>query len=313
MKRLICFLLCLSLLPCLSLTARAETSGSGDKNRICFTDHLGQSFEIDPPERVVAMTGSFAQIWCLAGGKDSLVAAAADSWSSFELELSPAVVNIGVVKEPSLELILASAPDLILASCNTEANMEMKPILDASGIPAAYFDIQHIDDYLDMLESCTRLTGCEENYREYGEKVKEQSLAAISRADGSRPSVLCMRATGSSCKVKGSRDFLLGEMLADLGCMNIADSENSLLEELSFEVIMKADPDYIFVVIQGSNPSRAEETLKKTLLENPAWQELSAVREGRFHTLEHQLYNLKPNDRWGESYEKLADILYPEK
>ena len=125
------------------------------------------------------------------------------------------------------------------------------------------------------------------------------------------PTVLTIRATGSSCKVKGSQDFLLGEMLSDLGCVNVADSETSLLEELSLESILAADPDYIFVVLQGSDATDAQETLEKTLLSNPAWGNLRAVQEGRFHTLEHSLYNLKPNARWGEAYEKLADILYP--
>ena len=124
--------------------------------------------------------------------------------------------------------------------------------------------------------------------------------------------MLCIRATGVSCKVKGSRDFVLGEMLADLGCVNIADSEESLLEDLSLEAIIAAEPDYIFAVLQGSDPTDAMETLEQTLLQNPAWSELRAVREGRFYTLEHELYNLKPNARWGEAYEKLADILYPD-
>ena len=44
----------------------------------------------------------------------------------------------------------------------------------------------------------------------------------------------------------------------------------------------------------------------------PAWQELTAVREGRYHVMDQRLYNVKPNARWGEAYEKLADILYPE-
>ena len=51
--------------------------------------------------------------------------------------------------------------------------------------------------------------------------------------------------------------------------------------------------------------------LEETLLSDPAWAGLNAVQEGRFYTLEHSLYNLKPNARWGEAYEKLADILYP--
>ena len=46
-------------------------------------------------------------------------------------------------------------------------------------------------------------------------------------------------------------------------------------------------------------------------MSNPAWQSLTAVREGRYHVMDHKLYNLKPNGRWAEAYETLADILYP--
>ena len=79
------------------------------------------------------------------------------------------------------------------------------------------------------------------------------------------------------------------------------------------EAILEADPAHIFLVLQGADSTAAWENLERTLLSNPAWQSLTAVREGRCHTMEHQLYNLKPNAQWGEAYEKLADILYPEK
>ena len=94
--------------------------------------------------------------------------------------------------------------------------------------------------------------------------------------------------------------------------MNIADSETGLLENLSLETIVAEDPDYIFVVVQGSDPADAQALLEATLLSNPAWEGLTAVREGRYHVMDQRLYNVKPNARWGEAYEKLADILYPE-
>ena len=64
------------------------------------------------------------------------------------------------------------------------------------------------------------------------------------------------------------------------------------------------------MVMQSANPQDAQETLESTLLSNPAWATLSAVKEGRYYVMEQNLYNLKPNARWGEAYEKLADILY---
>ena len=30
----------------------------------------------------------------------------------------------------------------------------------------------------------------------------------------------------------------------------------------------------------------------------------------RYYVLDKSLYNFKPNERWGEAYQKLADILY---
>ena len=294
-----------------SSSAPPSSAQSSAAQGYTFTDDLGRTVTVEQPERVAALIGSFADVWCLAGGQDTLAAAAHDAWTSFDLDLSDTVADLGAVKEPNLEVLLAAQPDFILASCNTTADLELESTFESAGIPAAYFDIQSFDDYLNMLKICTDLTGCPENYETYGLQVQEQVEAAKARQDGSAPTVLTIRATGSSCKVKGSSDFLLGEMLSDLGCVNVADSETSLLEELSLESILAADPDYIFVVLQGSDATDAQETLEKTLLSNPAWGSLRAVQEGRFHTLEHSLYNLKPNARWGEAYEKLADILYP--
>ncbi len=287
--------------------APAETG----EETVSFTDDLGQEFSLARPRRVAALIGSFADIWCLAGGKDTLVAAASDAWTSFDLGLGESVADLGGVKEPSAEALFGAEPDLVLASCNTAADLDMQETLAAAGIPAAYFDVQNIEDYLNMLSICVELTGQPELYAQYGQAVKDRADAAIARADGSEPRILCIRATGTSCKVKGSVDNLLGEMLADLGCVNIADSDSALLEDLSVEAIIADDPEYIFVVLQGSDPTDARETLEATLLRNPAWSQLSAVKEGRFYTLDHSLYNLKPNQRWGEAYEKLADILYP--
>ncbi|MDO4316184.1 MAG: ABC transporter substrate-binding protein [Oscillospiraceae bacterium] len=291
----------------------AEQESAGAESTVTFFgDDLGRELTVERPRRVAALIGSFADIWCLAGGGDTLVAAANDAWTSFDLDLE-GVSDLGAIKEPNLEVLLAAEPDLILASCNTAADLELLETFEAAGIPAAYFDVQDFDDYLRMLGICTALTGCSDNYHQYGVLIQAQVRDAISRQDGSAPTVLCLRATGSSCKAKGSADNVLGEMLADLGCVNIADGDGALLDDLSLEAIIRSDPDYIFAVLQGADPTDAQATLDTALLSNPAWAGLRAVEEGRFYTLDHRLYNLKPNARWGEAYEALADILYGEK
>ena len=65
------------------------------------------------------------------------------------------------------------------------------------------------------------------------------------------------------------------------------------------------------MVFQGSDQAAAQKTLDAALTSNPAWETLSAVQNGRFYIMEKELYHLKPNARWGEAYQKVADILYP--
>ena len=310
LKRIFVLFLSLCLLAgCGEPAVPAETN---ETTAYTFTDDLGREISLDAPERVAALTGSFADLWCLAGGEETLVAAAHDAWTGFDLHLSEDVTDLGAIKEPNVELLLASRPDLVLASSNTAAQKQLLPLLEQAGLTLAYFHVTNFSEYLNMLSICTQLTGREDRYALYGQALEEQIAAARARADGSQPTVLYIRATGSSCKVKNSRDTVLGEMLADLDCRNIADREGSLLEELSLEGILQSDPDFIFAVCQGADPTDARQMLEQTLLSNPAWQSLTAVKEGRFHVLEHELYNLKPNARWGEAYENLAEILYPD-
>ncbi len=279
---------------------------------LTFTDDLDREVTVPAnPERVAVLLGSYADVWCLAGGQDSLVAAASDAWTDFDLDLGEDVANLGSLMEPNLEELIAAQPDLVIASSNTTSNVELLPSLEQLGVPVAYFGVNSFNDYLEMLDVCTRITGHTENYQTYGLDVQAQVDKAKEQNDGSAPTVLLLRSASTSCKVKNSKDTVLGEILADLGAVNIADSDTGLLEDLSLERIIADDPDYIFVVFQGSDQAAAQKTLDAALTSNPAWETLSAVQNGRFYIMEKELYHLKPNARWGEAYQKVADILYP--
>lgn len=325
MKKVIELVLCSVLLGTILLGCGGESHESDNTKQeqnledntivedreVTFIDDFGREVVVNHPQRVITLTSSFSDIWYVAGGIDTLVATTNATWTYFDLPLREDIVNLGSSKQLNLEQIIACEPDLILASCGTDRNVELESAFEEMGMNVAYFSVNDFEDYLRVLKVCTDITGCEENYELYGTNVQVEVENALKRADGSRPSVLYIRATGSSCKVKNSKDTVLGEMLANMDCENIADTEESLLEQLSMEVILASDPEYIFVVLQSANPADAEEILESTLLSNPAWATLSAVKEGRYYIMDQNLYNLKPNARWGEAYEQLADILYP--
>lgn len=303
MKRIILCLLLVTSLLCGCASPAAPTEG------FTFTDDLGRTVTVRTPARTAALLGSFAQIWVLAGG--SVCATADDAWDDLQLILEPDTVNLGNTKELSLELLLSAQPDFILASANTRQQLEWRETLESTGIPVAYFEVSDFDDYLRLLKLCTEITGCPQRYQEHGLAVQDQIDAVLerSRDRGTAPTVLCMRASASLITVKNSEDNVLGEMLRSLGCVNIADSDTSLLENLSIERILQLDPEFIFIAQRGDDREGMVRNVETMMQENPAWLQLTAVREGKIFYMDKNLYNLKPNNRWGEAYEQLEDIL----
>lgn len=305
MKKTIALLFALCLLSgCAARPAEAQ-NGSG----YTITDDLGRSVTVGDSPRTAALLGSFAQIWMLAGGE--VCATADDAWNDLGLPLKEDTVNLGSIRELSLELLLAAKPDFILASANTRQHLQWKETLEATGIPVAYFNVSDFEDYLRMLEICTQITGRQDLYEENGLAVQSQISQVLQRAEnrGTAPTVLCLRASASLITVKNSQDNVLGEMLKTLGCINIADSDTSLLENLSLERILQLDPEYIFVVQRGDDKEGMMKNVQNMMAENPAWQQLSAVKNGKLYDMDKNLYNLKPNHRWGEAYEILEDLL----
>jgi iron complex transport system substrate-binding protein len=223
-------------------------------------------------------------------------------------------VNIGGAHSPSLELLISASPDFVIASASTASNVEMKDSLESMGITVAYFDVDNFDDYLRMLDICTDITGRKDLYEQNGLAIKSKideikNMYAVSDIPENERKILLLRAASGFVKAKGSSGTILGEMLADIGCINIADSNTDLLENLSVEAVIREEPHHIFVVTMGSNTDAAKRSLENMIKENPAWGTLDAVKNGRLHVMDKKLFNLKPNARWAESYGILYEKL----
>ena len=293
-----------------SLCLCSCTSGQiPDADALTVTDDLGRSVTVKRnPTRVTALLGSFAEVWLLSGG--TLTGAASDAWVDFELSLD-GVANIGGVHSPSLEAVISSKPELVLASASTASHLDMKDTLTAMGIAVLYFEVETFEDYLGMLQRCTDITDRADLYAKNGLDLRER-IEGIKKAyrESQIPEharrILLLRASSTAVKPKGSEGTVLGEMLADMGCINIADREGSSLENLSLEAILREDPYHIFIVTMGKDEAAAMHSLQTMMRENPAWESLDAVKNGRIYLMDKKQFNIKPNARWAQSY----DVLY---
>ena len=306
--------LCAALAVCLLSACAApapkeEVQPAPPPDAVAFTDALGYETVIESWDRVVSLYGSFAETWQLAGGE--LVGATSDAIQERQLDLGDAAV-VGTVKEPNLEEIIAADPDFVILAADIAAQAALHDALVQAQIPHAYYRTDTFQEYLAMLKDFCTMTGRQDLYEQNGLAVQDQIESVLEAVDGQpSPTALLIRAYSTGAKAKGE-DNLAGIILQDLGVDNLVSRHESLLEELSMEEIIAADPDWIFVTTMGSSDEAAMAYMSSTFENDPAWAGLSAVKNGQYVLLPRELYHYKPNARWGESYAYLAEILYPD-
>ena len=298
----------LSLLGCRPSTSSSQaiSSLSQEESLITMEDDLGRLVSFEVPKRVAVLIGSFTDSFLDAGGQDQLVAAAHDSWTAFDLDLE-GVADLGDIKAIAQETLVASKPDLVIASAKNESQKDLLDTLSALDIPIVYFDVSSFDDYLNMLKRLCTITQNEEAYVQYGLDQEAQIQAIRQKKRTTTSKVLALRETGKGVSALEADSSVLGEMLQDLQAENIAQEGG--LSSLSMEVIQVEDPDIILYVAQGKDVETAQE-MAKTLFSNPTWSHLRAVQEGKVYVLDQRLYNVKPKAQWAKALADLEAVIY---
>ncbi len=294
-----------------------ETSSTAEKFPYTFTDSTGAVVTLEaPPQKTAVLFSSYAQIWTLAGGEVSVTVG--DTIDRGFAPEGTLLVDDGAGMKIDVEQLVASKPDLVIASADMAAQAEACVQLRDLGIPSAAFREESFEDYLELLELFADLTGHPETVQTYGlevrQRVEETLEAARESAEHQEEpvSVLFIRAGSgdSSTRAKTADNHFVGVMLQELGTRNIADEAGSLSERLSLESIVAAQPDVILIVPQGNE--EAARAYMDSLLAESGWKDLQAVQEGRCHYLPKDLFHYKPNHRWDEAYQYLAGLIYPE-
>ena len=85
-------------------TEEHETEKQTEKqsSAYTFTDDLERTVTVEPVERVAVLNASYADIWNLAGGLESIVGASDNTWTDVDIELPKTVVNLGATNEISM-------------------------------------------------------------------------------------------------------------------------------------------------------------------------------------------------------------------
>lgn len=264
------------------------------------------------PQKVAVLFSSYAQVWQLAGGKVSITveeSVTRDLVTKGDVH----IVGQGSGKEINFELLLSYQPDLVILTADYESQLEIADRLRVFDIPVLVLRVDSFADYLKMLSVFTQILDTKDNYQMYGSKVLDSIEHLLNQTSKitDHPNVLFLRAYSYGAKVK-TREHFVGQMLYELGAVNIAESEQFPLDTLSPEVIAASNVDYIFISIMGDDEEAVIDYVERELLVQPAFSSLAAVKSHKYYILPKELFSFKPNQNWAKAYEYLANLLYPE-
>lgn len=300
----------LFILLILLLNGCQDTKSNINEDSFTFTDSLEQKVTVNKrPQRTAILFSSFADIWQSAGG--SVQITVGESVERDFAEKTAILVDEGSGHSSiNTEILIASKPDFIIGTADYECQIETSAFTSKHGIPSANFRVETFDDYLKVLEIFCNITERPDLYEINGTEVKNRinSLLTQNENIAQNKKILFIRAgsTAKSTKAKNTYQHFVCGMLAELGAINIADSAEILLDGLSLEAIIKAEPDHLFISLMGN--ATASEEYVKSLLASDGWKDLKCVKNGNYTFLPKDLFHYKPNSKWDIAYQYLINI-----
>ncbi|MFG0305786.1 MAG: ABC transporter substrate-binding protein [Phycisphaerales bacterium JB040] len=195
---------------------------------------------------------------------------------------------------PSLEQLVACAPDLVLStSAYAHAHDTIERVL---GVPVVTLDTVSLDDFPRHLETLGVLLGREEEAASAARTYRETLAAALaSEPSGGARKTRVLAIFGGARSFYGFLpDSYVGSVLEALGCELTTGGLDSHavfteLTPLSLEHALASDPDVVLVLGHGQSAQTA-----RTILNDRAWGALRAVREGRVVGLPDELFVTRP-------------------
>ena len=286
-------------------TNKPESSGE----YFTFTDSEGEIVELShKPQKTAVLFSSLAECWIEAGGE--VYVTVGESVERRLVKEETELVDKGAGKTVDTEKLISLEPDFVICSADIASHRDVASALKKAKIPVAMLRMDTFEDYLTILRTLTKITGKTENYEQFGENAKSEIEKIISGGKReNNPKILFVRSGSSysSAKAKKADDNFAAKILEDLGCINIADKAEVLLDNLSAEVILKENPQYIFVSVMGDYDN--SKAYMQELLAKKEYASLDAVKNGRVYFLPKELFQYKPCGRWAESYRYISSIL----
>ena len=271
--------------------ATTEPSTAEPATRV-FTDSLGREVEVLTNITKVAVSGPLAQIVLFALCPDKLVGIASEWDKTAANYLATEYYNLPILGqlyggkgELNLEALLASGAEVVIdvGEPKDTAKEDLDALQEQTGVPFV-----HITAMTDTTGNAYRIRGDllgmpeeAEALASYCEKAYGMALDLSGKAEKARLLYL-LGDTGLNVLARGSYHAEIIDLLADNQAVVEAPSSKGGGNEIDMEQLLIWDPDVILF---------APGSIYATVGEDSMWQQLTAIRTGRYYEVPMGPYN----------------------
>lgn len=314
MAKIRVFLLLAACILSLVLTGcgSSNSSDGNTKSYAAITDDLGRNIELTKkPQRIVVTSASFLEPLAAVDGAD-LVVGRPDSKTKMP-EFAQNIASVGKVYQIDAEKVIACQPDLVII--NKGMNEKLIDTLESNGIKTVVLDMKSYDDVKREVTVMAKLTGAEDKGKALI-KAMDDKIAAVKAKipqDKRRIAIIHSTNQGLTVQLDGS---IAGSVAKMLGWENTASSMTPLEKNpdaapYSLETLVEQNPELLFITSMGKIEA-IKAGMDETMQQNPAWQSVGAVKNGKVYYLPQDLFLLSPGIHYPEAAAKMAACVYPE-
>ena len=312
MKKLIVLFISMSMLLLSGCGPQPAATQDSSSAYVSIKDDMGRTVNLTKkPERIVVTSASFLEPLEAVDGAD-LVVGRPDSKTKMPA-YAKSLPSVGKVYQVDAEKIIACNPDLVIV--NKGMNEKLVDTLESNGIKTLVLDMKSYEDVKREVGILARVTGAKDK----GDALVADMDAKIQAVrdkipqDKRRVSIIHSTSQGLSVQLDGS---IAGSVANMLGWTNVAAGtapleNNPDAAPYSLETLVDQDPELIFVTSMGKLTAIKAE-MDEAMKTNPAWQSVTAVKQGRVYYLPQDLFLLSPGIHYPEAVETMAKCVYPE-
>jgi len=287
---------------------------------IVFTDSVGREVELPKDISRVLPSGSLAQIFLYAVAPDSLIGISGGFSEDASKYVENKYLNLPEIggfygkDNLNLEEVAALNPEVIIDIGETKMSIaeDMDTLTKQTGIPTI-----HIAAGIDTMGSAFRILGELLGEKEQGDKLGEycdtlyqdmEKISSEAMQGAGKPKLLYLTSeNGESVVAKGSYHAEIIDMLGDNLAIVDNPSGKGTGNEVDMEQILEWNPEIIIFAPDGYYDHVKDDSI---------WQQLDAVRNGKFFKVPNGPYNwlgFPPSSNRVLGMGWLAAVLYPDK